>query len=100
MLQAGHNIKANDLLDLLKDSESRQYLTGILLEDDVPDEVRERVWKDCLMLLRCEMLNKRITDKSALMSQYEKQGEVSRSRAIMAEIQELVREKQSLVTSL
>lgn len=98
--QAGHNIKANDLLNLLNDDESRQFLTGLLLEETLPEEEWERVTKDCLALLRVELLNRRITEKSALMSQCEKQGEVSRSREIMSQIQELVREKQSLATTL
>jgi len=99
MHQAGHNIKADDLISLLKDSESQQYLTRTLLEDTVPEDW-ERVLKDCLVLLKMELLNKRITEKSALMSQYEKKGEVSLSLEIMAEVQKLVREKQSLAITL
>ena len=100
LLQAGHNIKANDLVSFLSDAGAQQYLTGLLLEDDVPQEDFERVWKDCLVILRSELLNKTITDKSALMSQYEKKGEASKSLEIMAEIQELVREKQGLANTL
>ena len=97
--QAGHNIKANDLIGLLNDSESQRFLSRILLEDTVPEEW-ERVLKDCLALLRMELLNKKIAEKSVMMTQYEKKGEVSRSLEIMAEVQKLVREKQSRATTL
>mgnify|MGYP000862246837 CR=1 FL=1 len=97
--QAGHNIKANDLIFLLESEETRQILSEILLKEEFPNHW-ERIFKDCLVHLKLETLKKKISDKTEIMSQYEKSGDVSNSLIIMAQIQQLVRDKQSLMMSL
>lgn len=99
MRQAGHNIKANDLISHLDNVQARQLLTQTLLEEDISTEW-ERIAKDCLMLLKIENLNQNIKEKSALMAHLEKNGDVSRSLELMTQIQQLLQEKQSLATTL
>ncbi|MCR4441396.1 MAG: DNA primase [Peptococcaceae bacterium] len=99
IFQAGHNIKADDLMSLLENSASRDALSGILLADEVP-EGWERVFKDCLVLLKTELLNRKIAENNSRMSQFEKMGDVSKSLELMVEIQQMVKEKHSLATTL
>ncbi len=95
MRQAGHNIKANDLISLLDNAKAQELLTELLLEENVFEDGK-RVLKDCLVLLKLDHINHQIIEKSALMSQCEKNGEASKSKEIMAQIQGLVKDKQSL----
>lgn len=97
--QSGHNIKANDLIALLQDAQSQEILAEILLINEFSEDW-ERIHKDCLMLLRIEMLKKNINDNNSLMSEYEKKGDVSKALELMAHIQELVKEKHRLNTTL
>lgn len=99
MRQAGHNIKANDLITLLDNPDSRQFLTEILIEEDSPGDW-QRIFNDCLISLRLDYINNKITEKSVLMSKYEESGDVTKSLEIMGQIQQLVKEKQSLATTL
>lgn len=94
--QAGHNIKANDLIFLLENEEARQLLSEVLLEDE-DTASWERILLDCLSILKLEFLQQKIIDKTALMIQYEKNGDISRSLEVLTQIQELVREKQNLL---
>ncbi len=97
--QAGHNIKAEDLITQLDNVEARQILTEILLDDELPLDW-ERIYKDCVITLQIELLNQKITEKNSLMTEYEKSGNVTKSLEIMAELQRLIRERQSLVSTL
>lgn len=97
--QAGHNIKADDLISLFDKVEIQQLISQILLEEEISQE-GERLFKDCLTILRIEYLNKKINEKSNQMSQSEKVGEVSKAVEIMTQIQELLKEKQNLSASL
>jgi hypothetical protein len=97
--QAGHNIKANDLLTLLDNQEAVQMLPELLLEEEVSQEA-ERVFKDSLTILVMEALNRTINEKSSLMTALEKSGDVSGSLEIMVQIQQMVKEKQRIATTL
>lgn len=99
MRQAGHNIKANDLVTLLDNPDSQRLLTEILIEEDSPGDVK-RIFNDCLINLRLDYINNKIIEKSSLMSKYEESGDVTKSLEIMSQIQQLVKEKQSLATTL
>ena len=95
MRQAGQVVIANDLISLLDNIKAQELLSELLLEDNVFEDGK-RVLKDCLVLLKLDYINQQIIEKSSLMSQYEKNGEASKSIEIMAQIQGLVKEKQSL----
>jgi DNA primase len=95
MQNSGHAVLANDLISLLDNTAAQELLSELLLEDNVFDDSK-RVLKDCLALLKLDYINQLITEKSVLMSQYEKNGEASKSIEIMAQIQGLVKDKQSL----
>lgn len=97
--QAGHNIKANDLLSFLDEPQTQDLLTEILLEEEAPQDTT-RVLQDCLALLKAELLEGTIRDMNSKMSAYENRGEVSKALELMAQIQQLVKEKHSLATSL
>lgn len=99
MRQTGHNIKANDLVSLLDNDNAQQYLTELLLEDDTIIAM-DRIFRDCVVLLQIEYINRKINEKTNMMAQYEKNGEVTRSLEIMGQIQGFVREKQNLTSSL
>jgi len=98
--QAGHNIKANDLISLLDDQQIRQFLPELLLEEEYQAEEAERVFQDSLTNLLLEGLNRRINEKSELMRKLEKDGDISCSVEIMAQIQQMIREKQRLTATL
>ncbi|MFY9174866.1 MAG: DNA primase [Peptococcia bacterium] len=98
LLQAGHNIKANDLISLIDNPEAQQVLPELLLEEEHQDT--ERVFQDCLTNLVLEGLNRTINEKSSLMSKLEEAGDISSSVEVMAQIQQLVREKQRLSATL
>lgn len=97
--QSGHNIKANDLISLLEDRRSQAVLAEILLENDFPEDWK-RTYQDCLVLLKIELLQQRINDHNSRMSELEKKGEVTKALELMASIQQLVKEKMELTTSL
>jgi DNA primase len=97
--QAGHNIKAEDLITQLDNVEARQILTEILLDDELPLDW-ERIYKDCVITLQIELLNQKITERNSLMTGYEKSGNVTKSLEVMAELQRLIRERQNLVSTL
>jgi len=97
--QSGHNIKANDLITLLGDSASQKVLAEILLENELPEDWK-RIYKDCLVLLRLELLQQQINHKNNMMLDMEKQGEATKVLQLMASIQQLVKEKHSLATAL
>lgn len=99
MRQSGHNIKANDLVSFFDNDQLKQCLTEILLEEDTFTEI-ERIFRDCVVLLQIEYINRKITEKTSMMVQMEKSGEVTKSLEYMAQIQDLVREKQNLTSSL
>lgn len=99
MRQSGHNIKANDLVSFLDDDLAQQCLTELLLEEDTLSEV-DRIFRDCVVLLQIEYINRKINEKTVMMAQFEKNGEVTKSLGFMAQIQDLVREKQNLTSSL
>lgn len=97
--QAGHNIKAEDLITQLENEQTRQIITEILLDDQIPADWG-RIYKDCLLTLQIEQLNHKITEKNSLMIEYEKSGNVTKSLEIMAEVQKMIQYRQSLVSSL
>lgn len=97
--QAGHNIKAEDLITQLEHEQTRQIITEILLDDQIPADWG-RIYKDCLLTLQIEQLNHKITEKNSLMIEYEKSGNVTKSLEIMAEVQKMIQYRQSLVSSL
>jgi len=99
IFQAGHNIKADDLMTLLENGACRDALSGIMLTEEVPENWG-RVFKDCLALLKTEMLNRKIAESNTRMSQLEKIGEASKSLELMAEIQRLLKEKHNLAATL
>lgn len=92
--KSGHNIKANDLLNLTQDDKAQSLLAEILLDNDHSDD-NMRVFKDCLQLLRVELLQKQINEKSSLMQEQEKKGEITKAMALMNEIQALEKEKRA-----
>lgn len=97
--QAGHNIKADDLVSLLNNIEAQHVLREILLGDRLPEDW-ERIMKDCLVRLKVEFLNRQIAAQTTLMGQLEKSGDVSKSIELMAQIQDMVQEKHRLATTL
>lgn len=97
--QSGHNIKANDLISLLEDRKAQEILAEILLENEFPEDLK-RIYQDCLILLRIELLQQHINDKNSKMSELEKKGEVTKALELMSNIQKLVKEKHDLTTSL
>jgi DNA primase len=97
--QAGHNIKAEDLITYLENGEARQLVTEILLEDSNFHDW-ERIYKDCLITLEIELLNKKLAEQNSLMTQYEKSGNVTKSLELMAEVQTTIKERQRLVSTL
>ncbi|MGI6145536.1 MAG: DNA primase [Clostridia bacterium] len=97
--QAGHNIKVEDLVTHLENEEARQVLTEILLSDELLKEGK-RIYQDCLTTLEIELLNRKIEEKNILMTQSEKNGDVTKSLKIMAEVQVLIKERQSLLSTL
>jgi hypothetical protein len=99
ILHSGHNIKADELVNLLPSTETRQLLTEILLEEEHPEEW-ERIAQDCIMNLQLERINRIIITKKVLMDQYERNGDASKSLEILSEIQNLVQEKQRRTTTL
>lgn len=99
MHRSGHNIKANDLVSLLDNNEARQSLTELMLEEDNFPEV-DRIFRDCMVLLQIEYINRRINEKTQMMVQYDSSGEVTKSRDMLSQIQQLVKEKQNLTSTL
>lgn len=97
--QAGHNIKAEDLITHLENVEARQTITEILLEDENLQDW-ERIYKDCLITLEIELVNQKIAENNSLMTQYEKSGNVTKSLELMAEVQTMIKERQRLVSTL
>jgi len=97
--QAGHNIKAEDLITQLEQEKARQALTEILLHDELVQD-GERIYQDCLTTLKVELVNKKIDAKNLMMTQAEKSGDVTNSLKIMAEVQILIKERQSLLSTL
>lgn len=98
--QAGHNIKANDLITLIDNPIAQQVLPELLLEEEEQQEDADRVFRDSLTNLVLEGLNKVINEKSSLMSKLEKAGDISSSVEIMGQIQQMVKEKQRLAATL
>ncbi|MFZ5753469.1 MAG: DNA primase [Bacillota bacterium] len=99
MRQAGHNIKANDLMAFLEAKESQEILAEILMADELPQDW-ERALRDCLTILELEYINRKIQEKSNLMIQCEQKGDISKSQELMAHIQQLVINKQRLIATL
>ncbi|MGI6607082.1 MAG: DNA primase [Peptococcia bacterium] len=99
LYRAGHNIKAEDLITQLENEQTRQIITEILLDDQIPADWG-RIYKDCLLTLQIEQVNHKITEKNSLMIEYEKSGNVTKSLEIMAEVQKMIQYRQSLVSSL
>jgi DNA primase len=97
--QAGHNIKAEDLITYLENKEARRVLTELLLTDKLLQE-GERIYQDCLTTLEIELVNRKIDEKHSLMTQYEKNGNATKSLEIMAEVQKMIKERQRLVSTL
>lgn len=97
--QAGHNIKAEDLITQLEHEETREKLTEILLDDRIPPDWG-RIYKDCLATVQIEWYNQKISEKNSLMIEYEKSGNVTKSLEIMAELQKMIQHRQSLVSTL
>jgi len=97
--QAGHNIKVEDLVTHLENVEVRQVLTEILLADDLLQDGK-RIYQDCLKTLGIELLNRKIEEKNFLMTQCERNGDVTKSLKIMGEVQVLIKERQSLLSTL
>jgi len=93
--QAGHNIKAEDLITHLENEEARRVLTEILLTEGFLQD-GERIFRDCLITLGIELVNRIIEEKNVLMTQYEKNGDVTQSLKIMAEMQGMIKERQRL----
>ena len=60
----------------------------------------KRIYQDCLTTLEIELLNRKIEEKNILMTQSEKNGDVTKSLKIMAEVQVLIKERQSLLSTL
>lgn len=98
--QAGHNIKADELITLLENREAQQLLAEILLEDDDLPEGWQRVYKDCLITLALERIDQKINEKKSQMSYYEEAGEVSKSIELMAQIQQMVKDRMSFTATL
>ncbi len=99
MRQAGHNIKADDLMGFLENKHSQEILAEILVADELPQDW-ERALRDCLTILELEYINRKIQEKSNLMIQCEQKGDISKSQELMAHIQQLVINKQRLIATL
>ena len=97
--QAGHNIKAEDLITHLENEKARQAVTEILLADDLLQD-GERIYEDCLTTLKIELANQKIEEKQSLMIEYEKNGDVTKSLEVMVEVQKMIKERQKLVSTL
>jgi DNA primase len=97
--QAGHNIKAEDLITHLENEKARRAVTEILLADDLLQD-GERIYEDCLTTLKIELANQKIEEKQALMIEYEKNGDVTKSLEVMVEVQKMIKERQKLVSTL
>lgn len=97
--RSGHNIKAEDLITHIEKEETRQKLTEIILDDEVPADWA-RIYKDCLLTLQIDWLKQKIAEKNALMIEYEKSGNVTKSLEILAELQKMIQKRQSLVSTL
>ena len=97
--QAGHNIKVEDLVTHIENEDVRQALTEILLTDELLQDGK-RIYQDCLTTLQIELINKKIEEKNFLMTQCEKNRDVTKSLKIMAEVQAFIKERQSLLSTL
>ncbi|MDD2401427.1 MAG: DNA primase [Clostridia bacterium] len=99
LCKAGHNIKAEDLISHLEDVETRDMLAEIFVENDLSHDW-EKAYEDCITTLEIELVKEKITELKALMIQYEKIGDVTKSLEVMTEIQELIRDRHRLVSTL
>lgn len=94
--EAGHkDLEAEDLVALTEDQDQRQWLTGILIEDEIPGET-DRVFQDSLMTLRRHYVDRQVKSLMDELAQLEKAGDASGACAIMQKISGLNKEKQTL----
>lgn len=97
--QAGHNIKVEDLITHLEHENARRALTEILLANELTQD-EERIYQDCLTTLKIELVNRKIEERNSMMTQCEKNGDVTKSLKVMAEVQILIKERQILLSTL
>lgn len=94
--QAGHqNLTGEDLVALTEDEDQRQWLTGILLEEEIPGD-KNKVFQDSLMTLRRSKIDREIKKLMEHLTQLENSGDASRAKEIMIKISGLNKEKQTL----
>jgi DNA primase len=96
LLQAGYDhLTSEDLVALTENEEQRQWLTGILLEEEIPGD-DHKIFQDSLFTLQRHQIDKKIKILMEELTQLEKAGDNSGACAIMQKISGLNKEKQNL----
>jgi hypothetical protein len=96
LLKAGYQVgRGEDLVALLDQEDMREYLTGLLLEEEEPGD-ETRWFQDCLKVLRRDVFERNLRESIDRLSQYEKQGNVSAATEMLERIHSLNIEKQRL----
>lgn len=96
LLQAGHQaLSGEDLVALIEDGDQRQWLTGVLLEDEIPGD-KNKVFQDSLLTLKRSRIDREIKKLMEHLAQLENTGDASRANEIMTKISGLNKEKQTL----
>lgn len=96
LLQAGYDhLTSEDLVALTENEEQRQWLTGILLEEEIPGD-DHKIFQDSLFTLQRHQIDKKIKMLMEELTQLEKAGDNSGACAIMQKISGLNKEKQNL----
>jgi len=94
--QAGHqNLTGEDLVALTEADAQRQWLTGILLEEEIPGDPH-KVFQDSLLTLKRSRIEREIKKLMDHLSKLETSGDASRANEIMTRISGLNKEKQTL----
>jgi DNA primase len=96
LIMAGYvTLKEEELVALLDREEERQWLTGILLQEEHPGD-ESKVFQDSLLTLRRQRVERQIKEKMTKLTAAEKTGDNSAAREIMTALSGLNREKQKL----
>jgi DNA primase len=96
LLKAGYQVeRGEDLVALLDQEDMREYLTGLLLEEEEPGD-EARWFRDCLRVLRRDVFERSLREYMEQLTQYEKQGNVSAATEMLGRIHSLNIEKQRL----
>ncbi|MCL1805610.1 MAG: DNA primase [Clostridiales bacterium] len=96
LVMAGYvDLKEDDLVALIDREEERQWLTGILLEDRLPGD-EQKVYRDSLLTLQRQRLDRHINRVMSELTAAEKAGNASAAKEMMTVLTGLNMEKHGL----